>query len=184
MTPRISHIVAIDRAYGIGTAGDLPWHLTSDLRRFKRLTMGKPVLMGHTTHRSIGRALPRRRNIVLSRQSRQLPADCRLATSLSDALSQVGDVEEVMIIGGASLYTETLPKVDRIYLTIVDTIACADTFYPKLRATEWTASEQEWVPPDERNAYGHWFLVLERVAVSDVPALQEAWGLTHHVNRN
>ena len=157
----VSQIVAIDRNYGIGKNGDLPWRLSSDLKRFKKITTGKPILMGRKTHLSIGRALSDRRNIVLSRQKNLVFNRVELATSLDEALGMTIKAPEIMIIGGASVYQEALPFTDRIYLTIVDTVADADTFFPELEAENWRSRDHFWIPGDKKNAFGSWFMILE-----------------------
>ena len=117
---RLSLIVAIAANGVIGHQGDLPWpRLSADLQHFKRTTMGAPVIMGRRTFESIGRALPGRRNIVVTRDAAKLFDGCETATSLDDALAKMDDVEEAFVIGGAALFEEALPRADRLVLTRV-----------------------------------------------------------------
>ncbi|NNL54609.1 MAG: dihydrofolate reductase, partial [Woeseia sp.] len=116
---RVSIIVAAATNRVIGLRGELPWHLPDDLRRFRKLTTGKPVIMGRLTHESIGRPLPDRRNIVVSRQPGYQPAGCEVVASPTAALDAVADSEEAMVIGGGRIYKQMLPLCNRIYLTRV-----------------------------------------------------------------
>ena len=115
----ISLIVAASTNNVIGVAGGLPWHLPEDLKRFKAITMGKPIIMGRATYASIGRALPGRKSIVLTRQSGFEAEGCEVVDSIDAAISAAGAVDEVMIIGGGDIYRQFLPQADRIYLTRV-----------------------------------------------------------------
>ena len=151
----IALIVATDRAGVIGKDGDLPWHLPADLAHFKRTTMGKPIIMGRRTHDSIGRALPGRANVVLSRSDTYSPADgCLLATDVDSALSSVGDADSVMVIGGEAVYAAFLPHANRIHLTIVDTfVDGGDARFPAFEEEEWTEVSRIDRPADERNPF-------------------------------
>ena len=162
MTPMLSLIVAAGEHNEIGKDGRMPWHLPADLKHFKETTLGKPVIMGRRTHESIGKALPGRRNIVVTRDTGYTAEGCEIAHSLGEALQLAGDVAEVMIIGGATLYREALPKAQRIYLTRVAGEFDADTHFPDLDATEWLEKHRVHRAPDERNAYPCDFIVLER----------------------
>ena len=127
----------------IGVAGELPWHLPADLRHFKALTMGCPVIMGRKTHESIGRALPGRRNIIVSRQPREW-AGCEAASSIEAALQMVADAEQVFVIGGGELYAQTLPLAQCVYLTEVDADTPAgDAFFPMLPPDDWREDSRE-----------------------------------------
>lgn len=139
----ISLIAAMDRNRVIGHNGGIPWHLPSDLKHFKAMTMGKPILMGRATFDSIGKALPGRRNIVLSRQAGLLCEGCDVYTNLDDALASTSVNEEVMIIGGATLYNVCLPQASRMYLTLIDTEVPGDTCFPEWAHDEWTVSSEE-----------------------------------------
>ncbi len=138
---RVSLIVAMARNGVIGRDGGLPWHLPEDLRHFKELTLGKPIIMGRLTHESIGRPLPGRTNIVISRNPAHDAPGCVVVTSLADAIKHaatlVGVDGEVMVIGGAQIYREALPRADRLYLTRVEVDAEGDTVFPELDASDW-----------------------------------------------
>ena len=134
----ISAIAAVATDGTIGHAGQIPWHLPGDLQRFKRLTMGHTLIMGHRTYRSIGRPLPGRRTIVLSRKSDLKIPGCDVAESLPQALSQVVD-EEVFICGGEDVYRQALSLTQRLYLTEVDLKCSGDRFFPPFLATDFVS---------------------------------------------
>jgi dihydrofolate reductase len=161
--PFVSIVVAADEAGGIGFNGGLPWHLPEDLKRFKRLTLGKPVIMGRRTHESIGRPLPGRHNLVVSRQSGLVFAGCTVAGSLKAAFAAAGDVTEVCVIGGAQLYRDALPVADRVHLTRVHARVAADTFLPDLDPVAWHEVAREDHAADERHALPYSFMILERI---------------------
>lgn len=129
-------IVAQSRNRGIGLAGKLPWHVPEDLKRFKALTTGHAILMGRKTHESIGRALPGRRNVVLTRTPAVFTG-CESAGSLDAALRLVADDAMPFIIGGAQLYADALPRVTHVFLTQLEKDTEADAFFPELKPTEW-----------------------------------------------
>lgn len=157
-----SIVVAMDRHGAIGNNGDLPWHQRADLQYFRKITMGKPILMGRKTHDSIGRALPGRHNIVLSRKRDYRPAEgCMLAHSLEEALTLV-DSEEIMIVGGADLFAETLPRAEKIYLTEIDAMVEANTFFPEFNRGDWKEISRQSFPADEQNDYPYSFVELIR----------------------
>ena len=160
----VSIIVAADEHGGIGRGGTLPWHLPEDLRRFKALTMGKPIVMGRRTWDSIGRALPGRRSIVVSRQPGLALGGAEVFPSLEDALRAAGDAPEACVIGGADMYRLALRFAETIYLTRVHASVEADTFFPPLDATEWEEVAREERPRDERHAYACSFITLRRVS--------------------
>jgi dihydrofolate reductase len=141
--PVISLVAALARNRVIGSGNRLPWHLPEDLRRFKRLTMGAPVIMGRKTHESIGKALPGRRNIVVTRQAGARFEGCEVAGSLEAALALAGDVPEVFVIGGAELYRLALPRADRLYLTLIDANYDGDAFFPEFDPAEWRETARE-----------------------------------------
>lgn len=158
----VALVVAADEEGGIGRGGGLPWHLPADLQHFRALTMGKPVIMGRRTWESIGRPLPGRRNVVVSRQpSLQVPG-CEVAGSLDDALRLVDDAAEACVIGGAEIYRLALPLADLIHLTRVHARVEADTFLPPLDPQEWRLRSREEHAADERHAYPFSFITLER----------------------
>lgn len=151
--------LAVDRVIGMENA--MPWHLPADLAWFKRNTLNKPIVMGRNTFRSIGQPLPGRHNIVVS----QHPGDddrVTWATSLDAALMAVGDVEEVMVIGGGSIYQQMLPKAHRLYLTHIDAEVEGDTHFPDYEPDEWQSVFSEFHDADERNSHSYCFEILER----------------------
>jgi dihydrofolate reductase len=160
---RVSLVVAADERGGIGRNGGLPWHLPEDLKRFKALTMGKPMLMGRRTWDSIGRPLPGRRSIVVSRQPGLAIAGAEVAGSLEEALRLAGEVPEICVIGGAELYRSALPLADTIHLTRVHGRVEADTFFPALDPSQWAPEAGEPHPADARHAFPYSFLTLRRV---------------------
>jgi len=160
--PSLSIVVAMDERGAIGNNGDLPWHQRADLQRFRALTMGKPILMGRKTHESIGRALPGRHNIVLTRDSDYGPADsCTVVHNLDEALAVAGP-EEIMIVGGADIFAATLPQSDKIYLTEIHAEVEANTFFPEFDRSAWKETSRDSYPADEQNDYPYSFVELVR----------------------
>jgi dihydrofolate reductase len=159
----ISIIVAIARNNAIGKDNQLLWHLSDDLKRFKRLTSGHTVIMGRNTFLSLPNgALPNRRNIVISDQSGEQFEGCEMAYSIDQALDLAGEEEECFIMGGGQLYPQVLPVSGRLYLTMVDHSFDADTFFPEIDFAEWHALESEFVEDGEKNDYPHTFTMYER----------------------
>jgi dihydrofolate reductase len=158
----VSIVVATDDHGGIGLGGGLPWHLPEDLKRFKALTMGKPIVMGRRTHDSIGRPLPGRHNIVISRQPGLRIEGCTVVDSLDAALAAAGPVPEVVVIGGADVYRLALPGAETLYLTRVHADVGADTFFPALDAADWEEVAREECPADERHAHELSYVTLRR----------------------
>ena len=164
-SPRVALVVAMDEAGLIGADNGLPWRLPNDLKHFKRVTWGKPIVMGRRTFESIGRALPGRDNIVLTRDPAFQAPGCRVVHTLEAALAAAADAAEVMVIGGADIYRQALPLTARIYLTRVHGRFRGDTYFPgDLAAGEWAEVCGAEQPADERNAHAHRFCVLERRA--------------------
>ncbi len=162
--PFFSILVAMDRNRAIGNDGDLPWHQRADLQRFKRITMDKPILMGRKTHESIGRALPGRHNIVLTRDEDYQPAEgCTVVHDLDIALLMTNS-PEIMIIGGADIFAATLSRAQKIYLTEIDAEVEADTFFPAFDENQWQELKREYHPADEQNDYPYSFVDLVRIA--------------------
>lgn len=159
----ISIIAAMDTNRVIGNENQLPWHLPADLRHFKEMTIGKPVVMGRKTYESIGKALPERHNIVISGQTDLQLEDCDVVTSLEAALATAGSAEEIMIIGGASIYEQALKYADTMYITFVDTEANGDTFFPKWDKESWQEISREKHPADEKNRFSYSFVTLKKV---------------------
>jgi len=160
---RLSIVVAMDDNRLIGSKNQLPWHLPADLAYFKKLTTGKPILMGRKTYDSIGRPLPNRRNIVITRNSNISIPGCEVVSSIDDALELTKDDLEVMVIGGASLCEQLLPKVNRLYITKIDGEFEGDVFFPKYDDFDWLEVSCESHPKDNSNAYSYKFIVLDRV---------------------
>lgn len=158
----LSVIVAADERNGIGRGGGLPWHLPEDLKRFKALTMGKPILMGRRTWDSIGRPLPGRRSVVISRQPGLTLPGAEVCASLAAALEALADAPEVCVIGGAEIYGEALPLAEIVHLTRVHTLVEADTFLPPLAPADWEEVAREERPADERHAHPYSFVTLRR----------------------
>jgi dihydrofolate reductase len=159
---KISLIVAMDRKGVIGKGGMLPWHLSSDLQHFKKITMGKPIIMGRRTHESIGRPLPGRENVVISRNKDYQAKDCTVLNSLECAYVKYKDLDEIMIMGGAELYRQTIDKARRIYLTEVHAEQEGDTYFPKFDRESWEEIERHDFRADEKNEYDYSFVILER----------------------
>jgi dihydrofolate reductase len=135
--PRITFIVAMDRKRGIGVNNQLPWHLPEDLAHFKRTTTGHPIIMGRKTYESIGRPLPNRRNIVVTRNRDWQAAGVETASSPQDACSLVPEGEQAFIIGGAELFVQTLPLADCLIVTEIDSEYPCDTFFPEINSDAW-----------------------------------------------
>jgi dihydrofolate reductase len=158
-------VVAVAENDVIGRGNQMPWHLPADLRHFKSLTLGKPVLMGRKTYESIGKALPGRMNIVLSRSVDFSPSDCSVVATLAAARAAASGQPSLMVIGGAEIYRQCLPLAGRIHLTLVHTqIEGGDTIFTGWRGTEWQASSNERHAADDKNAYAYSFITLERIA--------------------
>jgi dihydrofolate reductase len=159
---RITLVVAASANNVIGRDGRLPWRLPEDMRRFRQVTVGKPVVMGRRTFDSIGQALPGRRNIVVSGQRGLQLAGCEVAASPEAALALVRHAAEVMIIGGESLYRGLLPRADCIEMTRVHASVDGDTFFPDLDAAEWQVTRSEEHAANASRPLGFTFETLER----------------------
>ncbi len=160
---RIAMIAAMANNRVIGKDNKMPWHLPADLKHFKKVTLGKPVIMGRKTYQSIGKALPGRRNIVISRQGIALSADADWVQSIEDALSLVRDEAEVMVIGGAEIYRQVLPIADTLYITDIDLSVEGDAFFPDYQAAaRWRESSTEQCHADPDNPYSYRFRTLNR----------------------
>lgn len=160
--PRLSLIAAVARNGIIGGENRLPWRLSADLKRFRMLTMGYPIIMGRKTFASLGRPLPGRDNIVLTRDPGYAAAGCRIVHSLEEALSACEAAVQAFIIGGAELYAQTLPLVSELYITEVDVDAEGDTRFPDFDRTRFIEVSREHHPADETNPYDHDFVVYAR----------------------
>ena len=158
----ISLIVALDRNYAIGRDGAMPWHLPDDLKRFKALTLGKPVLMGRKTALAIGRDLPGRTNLVMTRGDQAPYAGQRVVHSLDEAIALAADAE-LAVIGGGEVFTLALPRATRMHLTWVHTeIAGGDAFFPRFDPRQWNEIARVEHPADERHEYAFAFVDYER----------------------
>jgi dihydrofolate reductase len=163
-TPRISLIVAMAQNRVIGCDNRLPWHLPADLQRFKALTWGNPILMGRKTHDSIGRALPGRLNLVLSRAPDYRAAEgCVVVRDIVEGLRQAATDADLMVIGGSSLYAALLPRASRLYLTTIHRDYAGDVFFPSFDPADWSVVTHERVEHDPRFDTPYTFDVLDRV---------------------
>ncbi len=166
---RISMIAALADNRVIGRDGDMPWHLSEDMRYFKAKTLGKPVIMGRQTFESMGRPLPRRPNIVVTRNRDFAAADVAVAHDIEAALTlakgQLGDGDEVMIIGGGQIYEQALRFADRLYLTEIHAKPDGDTFFPEFDRAEWREVRREAQATPDSLDYD--FVILERIVDGD-----------------
>jgi len=158
----IALVVAVADNGVIGNNNALPWRLPDDLKRFKAVTMGKPIVMGRKTYDSIGRALPGRANIVISRTPGLQLDGCSVCGSLAGALTLGAEAPEVCVIGGAQIYAQALPSAKVIYLTRVHVALAGDVHFPELGEQQWREIFRAEHPADERHAYPFTFLTLER----------------------
>lgn len=164
----LSLIVAMDEKNGIGIKNQLPWHLPEDLKFFKNNTMGKPVIMGRKTFDSLGRALPGRLNIVLSRQNDvPLPEGVLLCSSMEDAIQKLEteNIAAAFVIGGGRIFEEAVLFVDKMYITRVHTVVDADVFFPHIDHSHWKLEWEEAHNADEKHKYAYTFQRFERIAL-------------------
>lgn len=162
---RLSLIAALDRQHAIGRGNALPWHLPGDLQHFKALTLGKPVLMGRRTAESLGRALPRRRNLVLTRSGAVPFAGMQAVASLEEAIALVAAEggEELCVIGGGQVYALALPRATHLHLSHVDTVVDgADAFFPRFDPAEWRETARTVHPADAAHAFAFTCVDYER----------------------
>lgn len=161
----LSAIVAIDKNGVIGKDYDIPWHLPADLKYFKRRTLNHHIIMGRKTFESIGRPLPKRTNIIVTRNPFFVVSNCLVAGSLQEAidLARNNGEDEAFIIGGGTIYKQAMPLIDRLYLTEVDTVVeDGEVFFPEVDPAIWAESSSELHQPDEKNPHAYTFKVLER----------------------
>ena len=161
--PIVSIIVAMAQNRVIGKDNALPWHLPADLRHFKAMTVGKPIIMGRKTWESLPGKLPSRTHIVVTSNPDYVADGCVVVHSLEQALEAAGDVPEVMIVGGAMLYRQALALADRIYLTMVEIDADGDTLFPEYDMEQWQEIARERHPGDDKNPYAYSFVTQSRV---------------------
>lgn len=160
----ISYVVAVAKNGVIGREGGLPWHISSDLKRFKEITMGKPVVMGRRTWESLPRKpLPGRRNIVITRRRDFAPEGAEVAATPEEALALCGDAPEVAVIGGGEIYRLFWPLVDRLYLTEVDLEVDGDTHFPAVSPAEWREVGREVHPRGEKDTASFILRILDRM---------------------
>ena len=157
----ISIIVAMAQNRVIGRGGNLPWHISADLKRFKELTMGHAIIMGRKTYESIGRPLPGRRSIVISRQKDYAQAGVEVVGSLADALERSSEDEETFVIGGSSIYLLALPLTRRIYVTEIDAHVEGDVCFPNIDFGKWQLVEESERQNDEKSSLDYRFLIYE-----------------------
>lgn len=163
MKRMISFLVAMDQNRVIGKDNKLPWHLPADLKYFKELTMGHPIIMGRKTYESIGRPLPGRENIIITRNKDYTAEGCTVIHSISEVkeLNEKRD-DELFVIGGAEIFEQTFSIADRLYITMIEAVFEGDTYFPDFNEDEWVVVSKEKGVKDERNVYEHYFLVYER----------------------
>ncbi len=158
----ISLIVAMAENRVIGRDNTLPWRLPNDLRYFRRVTMGHPIIMGRKNYASIGKPLPGRTNIVVTRDRHFAAPGCTVAHTIDDALAAAGDDPEIFIIGGAELYTQTLARAQRLYVTQIHAEVAGDVHFPDVRAADWHEVARERHEADAEHAFAYSFLTWER----------------------
>ncbi len=159
---QLSIIVAMDRNRVIGRGDTLPWHISTDLKNFKKITMGNPIIMGRKTHESIGRPLPGRENIILTRDKNYTSEGCTVLHSMDEIFEHCKEVDEVMITGGSEIYKLSLEQATRLYLTEVHTEIEGDTFFPEFDRSDWREVSREDHSSDEKNEFDYSFVLLER----------------------
>jgi dihydrofolate reductase len=157
----VSIVVAISENHAIGKDNKLLWYLPRDLKHFKEITSGHTVIMGRKTYDSVGKPLPNRRNIIITRQQIEIPG-CEVVNSVEHALDLCKDLAEVFIVGGAEIYKQAMHLTDRIYLTIVHANFDADTYFPEIKAGIWKETERQDHEADEKNALPFSFITFER----------------------
>jgi len=158
----ISIIVAASRNHVIGKSNQLIWHLSADLKRFKKLTTGHTIIMGRKTFESIGKPLPNRNSVIVTKQLDYLVEGCEVVHSLEEALIKSNNQDEIFIIGGGSVYKEALPKADKLYMTLVHQDFEGDTYFPKLNTNDWDTIAREDCLPDDKNEYAYSFIDYKR----------------------
>jgi dihydrofolate reductase len=159
---RISIIVAMTRNRVIGRDGGMPWHLPADLKRFKALTMGKSIIMGRKTFESLGRILPGRRHIVISRGQDYKAPGAEVVGSLDAALKAAEGAGEAFVIGGAEIFREALPRADRMYMTLIETDIHGDVYFPIFDKAEWVEIGRFELSANGRNSHHLTFLTLDK----------------------
>lgn len=159
--PEISQVVVADENNGIGRNNQLLCHLPADLKHFKTLTIGHPVIMGRKTFDSMGKPLPNRRNIVITRKQIEIPG-CEVVHSIEEAIALCKEEEKASIIGGSTIYEQSLHLTDTIQLTRIHHTFQADTFFPEINHDNWVEVSKEHHEPDQKNIYAYTFITLKR----------------------
>ncbi|HEY0244889.1 MAG TPA: dihydrofolate reductase [Mucilaginibacter sp.] len=158
----VSIVVAISENHAIGKDNKLLWYLPNDLKHFKDITTGHTVIMGRKTYESVGKPLPNRRNIIITRQNMDIPG-CEVVNSIEAALALCTDEAEVFIVGGAEIYRQSMKLTNRIYLTIVHKEFEGDSYFPEIEANEWKETAREDYAPDNKNILPYSFITFERL---------------------
>lgn len=159
----LSIIAAMGSNRVIGDHNTLPWHLPADFQHFKKLTMGHSVIMGRKTYESIGKPLPKRRNIVITRQAGLEIRGCKVVGSLEDAIQLARNEAEVFVIGGAQIFEQALPFANRMHLTFIDNEFSGDTYFPEYKIGEWRETKRKKISADAENPFNYSFVTLERI---------------------
>ncbi|MSP53323.1 MAG: dihydrofolate reductase [Gammaproteobacteria bacterium] len=160
---KLTAVVAIDENRAIGFENKLPWNMPADLQHFKKITLGKPILMGRKTYESIGRPLPKRRNVIISRDPNFTIEGCEVYVSIDAALTALNDCPEVMLIGGAQLFSQLLSKLTHLELTIIHHKFKGDTYFPEIDFRQWYEVACETYQADEQNPYAYTFLSYAKI---------------------
>lgn len=161
---RITLVVAMDLENGIGKDGGLPWHLKTDLQRFKHITMGHPIIMGRKTFQSIGKALPGRENIVISNTPNFLAPGCHVVKDLEIGLQLASELatQEIFVIGGAHVFAQVISRAKKIHLTLVHSITDCQVFFPPLNWNSWRAVQQAYFPVGEKDQFASTYYQLTK----------------------
>ena len=159
---KLSLIVAMATNHTIGINNQMPWHLSADLKKFKQITMGHPIIMGRKTFESIGQPLPGRQNIIISRNSGYKQEGCLVFNNLDSALQSCAEIDEVFVIGGATLYEATLTRADRLYITEIQQAFDGDTWFPDIKKEQWREVAREDIADDSSVNFSYSFIVYER----------------------
>jgi len=159
---KLSLIWAMDRNRLIGKNNALPWHLPADMQWFRQHTMNKPILMGRKTYESIGKPLPKRKNIILTRQEGLQIEGCSVVSSLQQAQAVAADAKEIMVMGGAEVYALLLPQADKLYITHIDAECEGDAWFPALDLAAWQLLEKQSHASDDKNIYPYHFEIWQR----------------------
>ncbi|MCB0396037.1 MAG: dihydrofolate reductase [Flavobacteriales bacterium] len=158
----LSFIVAVAENNVIGQDNQLPWHLPADLKYFKKITTGHTIIMGRKTYESIGKPLPNRRSVIVTRQTGYEASGCTVVASIAEALDLCSDEQEVFLIGGAELYSHAMDRADKLYITHIHHTIQGDRYFPEITKNTWKEIEREDCSADEKNPYDYSFVVYKR----------------------